>query len=51
MEQPFRLHPGLPGLKGEQQAEAERFAAERVRQYLSTQPADEAAAEALMAGL
>ena len=41
----LRLHPGQQRLTSEQEAEARRFADERIRVRLSTEPADEQQAE------
>ena len=44
----LRLHPGQPDLTPEQEAEAHRFADERIQTQLSTEPVDESSAEALL---
>ncbi|HEU5367424.1 MAG TPA: hypothetical protein VFU69_03130 [Ktedonobacterales bacterium] len=44
----LRLHPGQPHLTPEQEAEAHRFADERIQAQLSTEPVDESSAEALL---
>ena len=48
MEPRFTLQPGQVRLQIEQQAAVDRFAALRVQRQLSTEPADEEAAEALL---
>jgi hypothetical protein len=45
----LRLHPGQEALTPAQEAEAKRFAAERIHAQLSTEPVDEGEAEALLA--
>jgi Domain of unknown function (DUF6745) len=44
----LRLHPGQDRLTPEQEAEARRFAAERIQAQLSTEPVDEQEVEAIL---
>jgi len=44
----LRLHPGQQNLTPEQEAEARRFAQERIKTQLSTEPVDEQAEQGLL---